>query len=344
MDCAAALLEAGAPVDQRGSESFEGWTALMCAAAEGHAKWVKALAEAGADVNALDVFGRTALMIAAEEGQADCVKALVSAGAQVNASGIDGVTALMRAAEKGKADCVKALVDAGADVDAATTGYENGQTALMLAARNGHVESLKALVAAGASLEARHEGAEGRTALMYAAWSDHADCVKALVEAGAKVNAAADNGWTALGFCRDNEREAAKALRDAGIQGGCVPVEKEGRYLVRSGSCPLGYSWEACLDKETGSCTARLQICGSWGTTAEFYEIGRETYEALGDSSQSPENLIRQGRALFRYENDRNAPENATVYDEGYRRLLAWSHVPEEPPEFTSRPNSGQKK
>ena len=79
---------------------------------------VKALIEAGADLNAKENDGWTALHLAACNGKLDCVKALIEAGADLNAKDNDGWTALHLAARYGKLDCVKALIEAGADLNA----------------------------------------------------------------------------------------------------------------------------------------------------------------------------------------------------------------------------------
>ena len=64
-------------------------------------------------------------------GKLDCVKALIEAGADLNAKENDGSTALHWAADNGKLDCVKALIEAGADLNAKEN---DGWTALHWAA------------------------------------------------------------------------------------------------------------------------------------------------------------------------------------------------------------------
>ena len=58
------------------------------------------------------------LIDAAWNGQTEDVKALIEAGADVNAKRKDGETVLMSAAWKGHTETVKALIEAGADLNA----------------------------------------------------------------------------------------------------------------------------------------------------------------------------------------------------------------------------------
>ena len=73
---------------------------LFEAAKKGDTATVRALLDAGADVNANDG-GETVLMAAAVEGHIATVQALIAAGADVNATTNNGVTALMAAAMEG---------------------------------------------------------------------------------------------------------------------------------------------------------------------------------------------------------------------------------------------------
>jgi ankyrin repeat protein len=87
---------------------------LILAAQEGDAQTLKALLEAGVDVNAKAHAGMTALMHATKNKHGECVKVLIKAGADVNAVNELGRTALKMAEEKGFQDITKLLKDAGA--------------------------------------------------------------------------------------------------------------------------------------------------------------------------------------------------------------------------------------
>ncbi|KAL3144720.1 Ankyrin repeat and KH domain-containing protein 1 [Trebouxia sp. C0009 RCD-2024] len=95
---------------------------LLCVAAScGHAKDVKALLSAGANVDGRDATGRTALIRACFDGHLEVAEVLLRAGADVNASDKWGWTALMGACMWGRLEVAEVLLRAGADVNASTT-------------------------------------------------------------------------------------------------------------------------------------------------------------------------------------------------------------------------------
>src|SRR5882672_10759486 len=77
-----ALLSRGATVDNK--DDRRGQTALMWAAAEGHARVVEMLIEVGADLHHRLPSGFTPLLFAVREGRTDVVRVLLKAGADVN--------------------------------------------------------------------------------------------------------------------------------------------------------------------------------------------------------------------------------------------------------------------
>jgi uncharacterized protein len=151
VELVAMLLEAGADANV-GNE--DGQTPLMLAARTGDLAVAKQLVEHGADVNAREHFrDQSALMWAAAEGHADMVAFLVSKKAEltVRAKANDwpsqitneprvqyrptgGLTPLLYAARAGCLACVKAIVEAGADVDRPNP---DGMTPMMMALDNG---------------------------------------------------------------------------------------------------------------------------------------------------------------------------------------------------------------
>ncbi|EFO63826.1 Protein 21.1 [Giardia lamblia P15] len=183
----------------------KGGTALMMAAARGHAKIVELLVgcEGGARVG-----GWSALVFAARSGCSGirlndplvdhprCVELLVE-----YESNISGWTELIHAAYRGDISAarnnlrMKGRRDASgwtALMYAAARGHERivellreesgiqnntGQTALMWAARNGHPECVRLLL----EKESEMRNTKGWTALMNAVWGGHIECVKLLL-------------------------------------------------------------------------------------------------------------------------------------------------------------------
>jgi ankyrin repeat protein len=128
-----------------------GVTPLMYAAGVGSIDTMKALLEAGADVNAAGSDGMTALMWAT--GDLTKVRLLVERGANVNAIAQNGTTALVAAAQRGAADVVQYLL--GHEADPMATGDEGA--ALFQAAFASTNEQVRRVLDA-AGLKARHVG------------------------------------------------------------------------------------------------------------------------------------------------------------------------------------------
>ena len=140
-----------------------GETPLMTAARTGALASVKALVARGANVESKDDRrGQTALMWAAAEGHADVVQALLDADADFRTRVPSGFTPLLFAVREGRLDVVRVLLKAGADAnetiptDGRRRGYGGrlppaGTSALLLAVTNGHFELASNLLDAGAN-------------------------------------------------------------------------------------------------------------------------------------------------------------------------------------------------
>lgn len=125
----------------------------MWASSQGRVDAVRALLQAGANVNAADVDGVTALMWAcgseaaeeahqrglqflekATKGQKDVVQLLLEYGARIDDRDNDGITAIMYASYHGHASAIEVLLNWGADADVQNKA---GQTAYQLALNAG---------------------------------------------------------------------------------------------------------------------------------------------------------------------------------------------------------------
>lgn len=181
-----------APTGARGPS----FTALLFAVQLGQADAVRALLDAGADVNETLPDGTSALVLATQNGHWELGALLIDKGANVNADK-QGWTALHQIARlrrtnigflpppvgKGNMsslDLVKKLIASGANVNMRMTrdfrdGYRNrlnrvGATPFLLAAKSVDTELMKALLAAGA--DPLKPNADNTTPLMVAAGVD----------------------------------------------------------------------------------------------------------------------------------------------------------------------------
>ena len=167
------LITAGVEVNRR-DENTE-TTALDEAVKNGNRKIVRALLDAGAEVNARSDYGRTALMWLDEDATEELVWDLIAAGAKINLKDKGGDTALILAAAWSQPDVLRALLNAGAKVNAKN---EYGETALMKAASEGDLESVNLLIGSGAEINRKNNN--GETALKLAEDHEHLEVVQQL--------------------------------------------------------------------------------------------------------------------------------------------------------------------
>ena len=177
-----------------------GLTGLMFAAREGRVEAVRALLDAGADVNYADPDGSTPLLVALMNGHWDVAKLLIESGADVNTWDWWGQTPLFLAVDMNTLptgarvelptmdmatghDIINLLIAKGANVNAqlklrppyrnvpqdrlADPAIDNGATPLLRAAKAADLPVMKALLAAGALVDLPN--AYGHTPLIVAA-------------------------------------------------------------------------------------------------------------------------------------------------------------------------------
>ncbi len=212
-------------------------TAIVWAAAAGHAEVVAELIEFGADFRLALQSGFTPLLLAVRGGHIDAAQALLRAGANVNrriAPGVEwrhagydaklrpGATPLHVAVENGHFELAARLLDAGADPRASD---RQGYTPLHavpsarrvplgdadpVPERTGSMSSIgfvRVLAASGADVNARMSGTGivnrgavvlGPTALLGAVQTADMDLVRSLVDLGADPLERDDRGKTAV--------------------------------------------------------------------------------------------------------------------------------------------------
>jgi ankyrin repeat protein len=150
-------------------------------------------------IDARDALGRTALMRATYAGDVKEVRALLEAGADVNLRDSMQNNPFLYAGAEGMLEIVKLTAKAGADTRI-TNRY--GGTALIPAAHHGHVEVVNYLLE-HTNVDVNHVNRLGWTALLEAiVLSDggprHQKIVAALIRHGANVNLADGSGRTPL--------------------------------------------------------------------------------------------------------------------------------------------------
>jgi ankyrin repeat protein len=261
----------------------------MTAARTGKLGPVKALLARGADVNAKERRGQTALMWAAAEGHAAVSLALLQAGADFRTPLPSGFTPLFFAVREGRLDVLRVLLKAGADVNEAMQPKKSsaraprrGTTPLIMAVENGHFELAVVLLEAGADPNDQRSGFSALHTLTWARKPNRGDgedgdpapigsgnlsslqFVEKLVEHGADVNARLKRGASGRGVLG---RVGATPFLLAAMTAD-VPLM---RVLVKHGADPLL--------PNADHCTPLLAAAGV-GTLAPGEEAGTEP-EAL---------------------------------------------------------------
>ncbi len=191
-------MEEAEEVDEN-SEFFE-------AAENGDETTLRALIQAGHDVNAFGYYKVTALHRAARGGNLSCCKILLKSGAKIDQADDYGNTALHNAAHIGHVKLVEFLLDSGALADCIDTA---GRTPLIIAGDSYHIQNRKAartsitllLVKKGANVNYFRDDSivpEYYCALMRATYEGNWEAVKILLNAGAKTTIQTHSGVNTL--------------------------------------------------------------------------------------------------------------------------------------------------
>lgn len=126
----------------------KGFTPLMIAVREGHARVASILLKRRANVSVSADCGTTALHASAKNGHLAMAVDLIRAGAYLDAEDADGLSPLHLAATAGHSKVVAAMIKAGADLNSRS---EDGRTPLFCAAVAGRMGAFKELLRAKAN-------------------------------------------------------------------------------------------------------------------------------------------------------------------------------------------------
>jgi uncharacterized protein len=179
------------------------YTGLHAAAAQGDAVRIAQLLAGGANPNSRDGHGRTPLHVATFAKRREAVRALAQGGADLGALENDRYDAVTIAAVADDEATLALLLELGASAKLTTSRYDG--TALIAAAHLGHDGVVRQLIQAGAPLD--HVNNLHWTALIEAivlgqGGPRHVATLQALVEAGASTQLADREGRTPLALAR----------------------------------------------------------------------------------------------------------------------------------------------
>jgi len=196
------------------------YTGLHAAAWQGDAARIALLLAGGADPNSRDSHGRTPLHVATFAKRREAVRALAQGGAALGALENDRYDAVTIAAVADDEATLALLLELGASARLITSRYDG--TALIAAAHLGHDGVVRQLIAAGAPLD--HVNNLHWTALIEAivlgqGGPRHVATLQALVEAGASTQLADREGRTPLALARSRGYEPmVRILLQAGAR------------------------------------------------------------------------------------------------------------------------------
>lgn len=196
------------------------YSGLHAAAWQGDAARITQLLAAGADPNPRDGNGRTPLHVATFAKRRDAIRALAQGGAALGALDHDRYDAVTIAAVADDEATLALLLQLGASAKLTTSRYDG--TALIAAAHLGHDGVVRQLIAAGAPLD--HVNNLHWTALIEVivlgdGGPRHVASLKALVDAGASTQLADRQGRKPLTLARTHGYEAmVRILQQAGAR------------------------------------------------------------------------------------------------------------------------------
>jgi|GEM_PF-2550995 len=308
----------------------------------------------GADVNFKNKSEYTPLHFASDRGQKEIVDLLLEKGAEVNAVNKYQITPLFNAIEKGYKDIVEILINHGADINFNSPFFGSP---LHRAVYMNQPSVVKLLLEKGAAVNAKGPP-RGQTPLIEAGLLGRIEEAQILVDHGAAINAADDNGLTALHYSilygqgregRNNSAGLAELLIGKGAN--VNTVSSEGEIPIFS-AARQGYTRVIDLISQHGGDIMSIsknshqslmhvaamkgygdmveylsskgldkKLKDATGSTPLDYAL-RFGHEKIALSLSGDQHILRQSEAASRYLNEKTDDKSANIW---YMNQRGWA-------------------
>lgn len=179
------------------------YAGLHAAAHRGNVSELRKLVTAGMKLEVRDRYGRTPLHVGTFAKQREAIRTLANAGANLGALENDRYDAVTIAAVADDEETLRLLLSLGASAKLVTSRYDG--TALIAAAHLGHVGVVRQLIAAGAPLDHvnnLHWTAVIESIVLGDGGRRHQQTLSALIDAGANLQLRDREGRTAVDLAR----------------------------------------------------------------------------------------------------------------------------------------------
>ncbi len=266
---------------------------------EDYFRIVKALAEAGLDIDAKDNYEHDALYYAVDSNAKKIAAYLKGEDVENEQSLAAGGMTLHQAVIKKDAAAITAIIAMGTDLNELCTEYRfEGRTPLALACGMVHNECVKALLEGGADPNFK-AGEHGRTAMQALIWDsnsvlarhhtdqDLSDIFNMLLKAGADINAAADDrSNTALILCCNDCRYGSliEEIINTPCDVNLANLDGQTALMFALKECELKRSENVVISLLEN--VAKIDVCDRNGRTPLMYAAGNSNHTAAKTFAQ----------------------------------------------------------